>query len=512
MQRNLLLTVFCLLVTQEIFSQCGTTVTGTIIFCGTGCDGDATFTSTGGTPPYDLVITGGPTVQYSSSYTWTNICPGTYPYTVTDATLSCTDNGTLTIVGNPNPVVVVTPSPAIVCMGDSVLLFAAGAISYNWSPSSSLNSSISSSVYAFPNATTTYTVVGVDANGCTGSATVTVNVNPLPLFNPGPGPSYCSGGSVVISLSGAATYLWSPATGLSSTTGSTVTANPTVTTTYNIVGTSVDGCISASTITVTVYPFPSIKFNFTNCSCTSCCDGSITAISSGAATYSWSNSAVTVSQSNLCTGTYTVSVTDANGCYSTNSATIGAGTCSSAFSVYPNTSVPHDYWVVNTSTGTPPISYLWTWGDATSDTGATPTHTYASEGFYDICLSITDGAGCSCMNCWSANLARMEAVNTMITVSVVPSIPTGTSAGDDEEIVLYPNPAENQSAIYSGQLAISFVEIYDVLGEKVFSRKPGADSGQQKIYFDVGALNNGIYFMKVTTDEGEKTAKLIVQH
>jgi hypothetical protein len=67
----------------------------------------------------------------------------------------------------------------------------------------------------------------------------------------------CSGTSTTLTGSGGATYSWSPATGLSATTGTTVTASPTVNTTYTVTGVSAEGCSSTSTVTVTVSPAPS---------------------------------------------------------------------------------------------------------------------------------------------------------------------------------------------------------------------------------------------------------------
>ncbi|MDF2455947.1 MAG: C-terminal target protein, partial [Cytophagaceae bacterium] len=60
----------------------------------------------------------------------------------------------------------------------------------------------------------------------------------------------CDGGSAVLTASNASTYSWSPATGLSSTTGSSVTASPTANTVYTVIGTTAGGCTTLNTITV----------------------------------------------------------------------------------------------------------------------------------------------------------------------------------------------------------------------------------------------------------------------
>jgi hypothetical protein len=116
-------------------------------------------------------------------------------------------------------------------------------------------------VTANPTVTTTYTINGSNGPGCSGTTTVTVTVNPLPEVTAASA-TVCTGDSAVLTASGAATYTWTPATGLSATTGSSVVANPSVTTTYYITGTDAQGCSSIDTDVVTVVPSPN-KPSFT---------------------------------------------------------------------------------------------------------------------------------------------------------------------------------------------------------------------------------------------------------
>jgi hypothetical protein len=62
----------------------------------------------------------------------------------------------------------------------------------------------------------------------------------------------CIGNATTINASGAASYTWSPATALSSTTGASVSANPTVTITYTVTGVDNNGCTNNGTITLSV--------------------------------------------------------------------------------------------------------------------------------------------------------------------------------------------------------------------------------------------------------------------
>jgi gliding motility-associated-like protein len=102
-------------------------------------------------------------------------------------------------------------------------------------------------------ATTYFRRKASDAVGSAFSNTVTITVNPLPVITVSPAaPSIFPLGSVSLTASGASTYSWSPATGLSATTGATVTAAPAATTTYKVIGTSAAGCVDSVSVTVTV--------------------------------------------------------------------------------------------------------------------------------------------------------------------------------------------------------------------------------------------------------------------
>jgi len=160
--------------------------------------------------------------------------------------------------------------------------------SFSWTSSpAGFTSSVSNPV-ASPSANTSYTVMATDnSTGCMASSSVAVSVNLLPqvtISNPQP---ICAGNSVTLTAGGADTYEWSPATGLSATTGSSVDASPSSTTTYTVTGTT-NGCTSTQTATVTVYTSLSLTISSP---ATICSGGSTTLTASGADTYLWSPSA-----------------------------------------------------------------------------------------------------------------------------------------------------------------------------------------------------------------------------
>ncbi len=350
-------------------------------------------------PATGLSATSGNTVNASPTNTTT--------YTVTGTDLNgCINTEQVVLTVNPLPNVTASAAPATICVGDASTLTAVGADTYVWSPSSSLSGSSGSSVTAQPNNTTTYTITGTDINGCVNTATLTVNVNPNPAVNVSASPSViCIGNSAVLTATGANTYTWTPSATLSSSTGSTVTANPIVTTTYTVTGTTMGGCTSSSTVTVTVNPVLSL----TVIGGAEICYGSsvnLTAIASGGNGgpyfYNWSpatglniTNAATVIASPTVTTTYTVSVSDNCGTpMRTEQVTVivhplpevsfAADTLSGCVPVTVN------------FTNTSPTSFAcaWDFGDGYFSNDCNPQHTFNQVGTYPVSLTITDAFGC----------------------------------------------------------------------------------------------------------------------
>ncbi|MFI5141213.1 MAG: FG-GAP-like repeat-containing protein, partial [Bacteroidia bacterium] len=268
------------------------------------------------------------TATGASTYTWnptglTNTSIGVTPasttvYTVTGTDVNgCINSTVTTVTVNPLPTITAIATPTAICIGASTTLTATGATSYTWS-----NSFQGATITDFPNVNTTYTVTGADANNCVNTATtsVIVNSNPSISYNTA---SICMGQqtATLTATSGTAiTYSWSPATGLSTTSGSVVIGSPATTTNYTLIGTDANGCSTSATTTITVLSLPVVTVN----SATTCPGYTTTLTASGASTYSWSSgeNTVSVSETPTVTTNYTVTGTDLYGCYNTATANI----------------------------------------------------------------------------------------------------------------------------------------------------------------------------------------------
>jgi gliding motility-associated-like protein len=225
------------------------------------------------------------TASGASTYSWSTGSllnpilvspPASTIYNVTGTSLGCSTTTVVTVVVHPLPVMSVNNST--ICIGQTTTLTASGANSYLWNTGSMSNPFIIS-----PLVSTSYTVVGTTL-GCSQLAISTVVVNPLPILSANSA-SVCSGQSSILSVNGANTYTWSPGSNLNTTSGAFVSASPSMSTIYNISGTSINGCINTTTVSLFVLATPSLV---AVASPSAVCAGNpINLVASGALNYTW---------------------------------------------------------------------------------------------------------------------------------------------------------------------------------------------------------------------------------
>jgi len=213
-----------------------------------------------------------------------------------------------------------------ICAGGNTTLSASGGNTYVWAPSNSLSNANISNPVATPGTTTTYIVTVTNSNNCSATDNVVVTVNPLPIVSAGPPKSICIGGNATLEGSGGTTYLWAPASSLSSTSISTPTASPTITTTYTLTVTNANGCTGTSSTVLTVNNLPNVS---AGSNATICTGQNTTLNGSGGVTYTWapagSLSSSTIAQpvaTPTVTTTYAATITDANGCSGTSNVVV----------------------------------------------------------------------------------------------------------------------------------------------------------------------------------------------
>ncbi|MBC7935118.1 MAG: PKD domain-containing protein [Rhizobacter sp.] len=131
------------------------------------------------------------------------------------------------------------------------------------------------------------TLSATNSSGCKDTAMSSIQAFALPGVNAGTDKSICLGSGKALNATGAASYTWSPATGLSCTNCPSPLANPAIATQYIVTGKSAAGCIKKDSVWVNVHKPFRMQAGRAD---TLCAGESATLIAMGASTYQWSPS------------------------------------------------------------------------------------------------------------------------------------------------------------------------------------------------------------------------------
>ncbi len=170
----------------------------------------------------------------------------------------CTGLAVKPLAVNDTPRITATPNPYL-CLGQSVRLNAAGAVSYSWDPQPTLSCLNCATPLANPVRNTIYRVTGADVNGCISTDTVLIRVKQPGKLSVGLGDTICVGEKVQLVSKGFEILRWSPSTGLSNPNIANPVATPQVTTNYRVIGTDSLRCFTDSgSVPIVVYPIPQL--------------------------------------------------------------------------------------------------------------------------------------------------------------------------------------------------------------------------------------------------------------
>lgn len=291
------------------------------ISCNGICDGSIDLSVTGGTVGYTYLWSpGGETTQDLSA-----LCAGTYDVTITDAN-SCTTTATVTVTQPATLMVSATSSNGCGtdCDKTGIATPTGGTTPYTyaWTPGGQTTQN------AIGLCAGTFNVLVTDVNGCTANGVVSIVNPPVLTATATCTPVNCFGGnngtSVAIASGGTPgySYSWN-----STPIQTTATATGLIAGTYICTNTDANGCTTTTSCTVTEPASAlSVATSSTSAPCATCATGSTTANPTGGASpysYSWApGSCTTITCTSLVPGTYTVTVTDANGCTITQTAIV----------------------------------------------------------------------------------------------------------------------------------------------------------------------------------------------
>lgn len=377
---------------------------GSSILCNSACNASATANALGGTLPYSF--TWSPTAPTQTTQSATGLCAGTYTVFVQDQ-LGCSNTGTITFT-QPTSVTVNSSQTNIPCFGGNsgaittTVSGGVGPYTYSWSPGGQTTSSVTNLGAGV------YTLNLHDLNNCSQILTFTIAQNPsLTASFTSTNPSGCilANGSICATPSGGSgsgyTFTWTPA----GTGGANNACNVGLGAgNYSVIIQDGAGCTTTLATTLSNPAGPTVAVTPFTVTCFGANNGSATAVASGSGPFSftWSPASTSVvagattTATGLGSGNYNITVSDNNGCITSQSLNITQPTSVTITSNVSNAlcnSTCNGSITTNVLGGTP--GYTYSWLPAPSITVGQGTGTVSSLCAGNYTLNLTDANGCA---------------------------------------------------------------------------------------------------------------------
>ena len=416
----------------------------------------------------------------------------TYTVIGTNTITGCSSNVTSTLVVNPNPTI--TVNSGVICVGQTFTINPSGANTYTIQGGNAVVS---------PSSNSSYTVIGTNTvTGCHSQtfATSNLTVNALPAITSTPSIllSACQGSTGAITgivIPGVNTYTWTSGANI---VGNSVNLNNQPAGSYLLIASNSNGCVNS------FGPYSIINPNApsaptASASANSLCVGqaiSLFASSSPSTTFNWTGPNFNSSTQNPIIPNSTTTMTGIYSVYSTLLGCSGPAT-NLTLTVNPNPTITVNSGVIcsgESFTINPTGANTYTIQGGNAVVSPTATSSYTVSG--------TSSSGCKSQSFATSNLS----VNICL----------GIENNNENllNILIYPNPTSDNTnlIIDTYNLESLNVNVYDVTGKLVMSpiQNQSLLIGENKFTINTKDLNNGMYFVILTTNKGKETVKLII--
>lgn len=396
---------------------------------------------------------------------------------------------------NTQDVSITTPD-SVLCLGESTTLTAAGGDAYVWS-----DGSVSPSVTVSPTTSGYHSVTGTYMGTCEAYDSIYITVNPPPVIQLSASPAQiCSGDSTLLSASGAVSWEWAPLTD----TLAALTIAPTVSTTYSVTGTDINGCTGSADVDVVVHAIPEIQmYASPSDGCEDLYVQFSANVNPAAASYNWSFSDGTSSTNPMPSKTFanpgkydaSLEVVSLDGCVNSRSE-IGIV---EVFELPVSNFIADTMWVTMdnpvvtfTDMSTLATTYYWDFSDFSSannySSEANPVHSFSGPGDYIVWQTVYSENGCSDK---SYTVIHVE-------LNIAFYIPNAFSPYNNDGI----NDVFKPSGIGIGLDEGTFsMHIYDRWGKQVFESSDINDGWDGKV--DGNLTAPGLYSYRIEVRYGD---------
>jgi hypothetical protein len=372
----------------------------------------------------------------------------------------------------------VSPAPTVdlgadtvLCDGEILTLIAPLSESYLWSTGATTQSIqvISGGNYA---------VTIANGAGCTAFDVIQATFNPSPSVNLGVDTTVC-GDMILDAGNPGLNYLWN-----TGATTQTISVSTTGTYSVKVTGIGTNACFRFDTIVVTVNASPVVDLGPPTMDI---CESSPEILDAGnpGANYLWSTGATTQTIEVSLAGTYSVIVTNTNGCKGMDTVVVSNKPAPDANFTFSTNALQANF-TVPTQMG---VAYSWNFGDNATSTQPNPAHAYTAAGTYTVTLTVTNiSTGCK----------------STIIQTVTVSLPIGINTIANEfNLLAKPNPFAEMTKIEFELMKESEVtlEIYDLIGKKVGVLVDHQRlSGSQSHSWMIDTHSTGVYVARLTVD------------
>lgn len=206
--------------------------------------------------------------------------------------------------------------------------------------------------------------------------------------------------------------------------------------------------------------------------------------SDGTTTIPHANGVANYSTNSTGSVTITQTVTSAQGCSSVATETIVVN--QSPIASFTHSGSPT---VSFTDASTNAVAWSWSFGDGAVSSSQNPSNTFGANGTYNVELIVTASNGCK------------DTTDNDVAIGV----PSNIRENLNETITIYPNPSNGGVINLNSNLEINSVNIYNVIGQTIFSSKSNIKT------IDVSKFNKGTYLIQIETDKGVVVKKVVVK-
>jgi PKD repeat protein len=328
--------------------------------------------------------------------------------------------------------------------------------------------------------TGSYAVTVTDNNGCDTTATYSLSYDTNISFNSSVVDPSCSGnndGSITASATGGSnfTYQWTngPATALYDNLD---------TGTYEVTATAANGCSAQESYTLDYSSNLTMSETLTQPTCNDTQDGEITVVATGGSniTYQWNGGPTSATWTGIGNGSYTVVATDDAGCSISDSYTLSASPVTPVAGFTNNANgLTVDFF--NSSNNA--TSYSWDFDDGNTSIDFNPTHTYAAEGTYNVCLTVYS-------DCDESTVCKE------VTISKESNSLNGEDIQDF--ITVFPNPTSDEVTFEITAAGVDNIKFFDATGKLIST----VNVSSVNTTVDVSSWMNGVYFYHIQDEQG----------